>query len=99
MSRDKLVVGVLLLDLLAVTVYAVVTQGVGGFVSFFTEAGGWDWQIFSDLVIALLLCCGWMWRDAKRRGASAAPYIALTLVAGSFGPLVYLLRRPGSEPT
>jgi hypothetical protein len=52
-------------------------------------------QVFVDLVIALVLVMTWMWRDAKAAGRNPWPWIVVTLVAGSFGPLVYLLtRRP-----
>ena len=50
-------------------------------------------QVFTDLVIALLLACFWMLHDARQRGLSAWPYIAITLVLGSFGPLLYLVAR------
>jgi hypothetical protein len=52
-------------------------------------------QVFVDLVIALSLFLVWMWRDARASGRSPWPWLALTLAAGSFGPLFYLLfRRP-----
>jgi len=50
-------------------------------------------QVFVDLVIVALLACIWMVNDARERGASAWPFIAITLVLGSFGPLLYLLVR------
>ena len=50
-------------------------------------------QVLADLVIACLLACIWMAKDAKKRGVSAWPFIAITLVLGSFGPLLYLLAR------
>ena len=50
-------------------------------------------QVFADLVIALLLACIWMINDARERGMSAWPYIAITLLMGSFGPLLYLVVR------
>jgi Terpene cyclase DEP1 len=55
-----------------------------------TLAGG---QVLVDLVIALTLVMLWMARDAKARGRRIWPWIAVTLVAGSFGPLMYLLTR------
>lgn len=48
-------------------------------------------QVFADLLIALSLVMVWMWHDAKTTGRSVWPWIALTLAAGSFGPLIYLL--------
>lgn len=50
-------------------------------------------QVLADLVILALLSCLWMINDARQRNVSPWPYIGLTLVAGSFGPLFYLLVR------
>lgn len=55
-------------------------------------------QVFADLVIALVLIMIWMWRDAKASGRAIWPWIAITLVAGSFGPLCYLLSKRSSNP-
>lgn len=57
-------------------------------------AGG---QVLADLAIALGLFLAWMWRDAARVGRNPWPWIALTLAAGSFGPLLYLLIRPSGQ--
>ncbi len=50
-------------------------------------------QVFADLVILAILACIWMWNDARDHGLQAWPFIILTLVAGSFGPLLYLVMR------
>jgi hypothetical protein len=50
-------------------------------------------QVFVDLLIALTLVLVWMWRDARASGRNVWPWIVLTLAAGSFGPLLYLLTR------
>lgn len=55
-----------------------------------TWAGG---QVFADLVIALVIVIGWMYQDAKALGRNPWPWILVTLAAGSFGPLFYLLTR------
>ena len=57
-------------------------------------------QVFADLVIVAALACIWMVADARERGRSAWPFVALTCVAGSFGPLLYLVMRevqPGAR--
>lgn len=50
-------------------------------------------QVLTDLVILAVLSCVWMIRDARQRGLPAWPFLAITLVAGSFGPLLYLVTR------
>ena len=50
-------------------------------------------QVLVDLCIALSLVLIWLWRDAKSSGRNPWPWVALTLAAGSFGPLLYLLAR------
>jgi hypothetical protein len=50
-------------------------------------------QVFFDLVIVAVLACFWMVQDARARGAGAWPYVLLTLAAGAFGPLLYLIVR------
>ncbi|MCE9523364.1 MAG: DUF2834 domain-containing protein [Alphaproteobacteria bacterium] len=59
-------------------------------------------QVFTDLVILAVLSCVWMVKDARQRGANAWPFVAITLVAGSFGPLLYLemgeLRASAGKP-
>jgi hypothetical protein len=50
-------------------------------------------QVFADLVILAILGCIWMVRDARQQGLAAWPFVLLTLAAGSFGLLFYLLAR------
>lgn len=50
-------------------------------------------QVLLDLVIACLLICGWMVADARSKGLTAWPFVGITIAAGSFGPLLYLLYR------
>ena len=55
-------------------------------------------QVFADLVIALMLACMWMVADGRNRGINPWPFVALTLAAGSFGPLAYLVVRELKGP-
>lgn len=66
-----------------------------GYIGFFSAAtqNSAGIQVLLDLSISVVLICIWMVRDARRLGISALPFVALALVAGSFGPLAYLVRR------
>lgn len=68
--------------------------GVRGIVGWHVQSFGVA-QVFTDLVIALLLAMAWMYQDARAIGRTAWPWMIATLALGSFGPLIYLLaRRP-----
>jgi hypothetical protein len=50
-------------------------------------------QVLADLAILAVLACVWMVADARSRGIGPWPYVAVTLVGGSFGVLFYLVAR------
>lgn len=50
-------------------------------------------QVLVDLVIAISLGMCWIWLDALKTGRNPWPWLVLSLVAGSFGPLLYLVTR------
>jgi hypothetical protein len=56
------------------------------------------WQVLLDLVLMSSITMGFLWRDAKRTGRTIWPFALITLAAGSFGPLLYLLLRPARTP-
>lgn len=56
------------------------------------------WQTLVDIGIALVLVLVWMRQDARRHGRAFWPWVPVTLALGSFGPLLYLLRRPPARP-
>ena len=66
-----------------------------GFTGFWTQALGSPvaLQLTLDLVIALGLVLLWMQADARESGVPFLPYLLLTLVVGSIGPLSYLIHR------
>ncbi len=98
MNAKQLGIAVVLADFAALTAYAVYQYG---YLEFFRVAmtNAITIQLSIDLVIALSLITLWMWRDARERGMSVVPYLVVTLFLGSLGPLLYLLRRAGSEAT
>ncbi|VVN67065.1 hypothetical protein PS712_00168 [Pseudomonas fluorescens] len=53
-------------------------------------------QVVIDLYLLATLACIWMYQDARKRGWSAlavVPYLLLTAVFVSIGPLLYLVVR------
>jgi hypothetical protein len=48
-------------------------------------------QITADLVVSCTLVVGFIARDCRAQGRPWWPWALLTLVAGSLGPLAYLL--------
>ncbi len=83
----------ILLPFGALTAYALNDVGYWGLFEYqLASAAGW--QVFADLVIALVLFAGWMIADARRNGRNVWPYLVATLFLGSFGPLFYLLMTP-----
>lgn len=100
MNAKQIGLAVVLADFAAFTAYVVYQYGyVGFFREFLTIAmsNAVIGQLGFDLVITLGLVSLWMWRDARERGVSIIPYLVLTLTLGSIGPLLYLIRRAGSE--
>lgn len=96
MNAKQIGIGFVLADFVALTVYAVYHYG---YLAFFElhAMNAIQLQIFIDLIIALTFVMVWMWRDAKARGISPIPYVAMTLFLGSIGPLVYLIRREATD--
>ena len=64
---------------------------IGLFTNQFTNVAGW--QVLADLFIAVGVCMYWMWKDAQQTRRRIAPWILLSLLLGSFGPLLYLITR------
>ena len=96
MNARQIAIGSVLAAFLVLTGYAVYHYG---FLAFFDlhALNAIQLQIFVDLVIALTFVMVWMWRDARARGISPIPYVVMTLLLGSIGPLIYLLRREATD--
>jgi hypothetical protein len=92
MKGRQVLLEVVLLGFAVLTGYAVYAHGYVGFFQLML-ANVATLTGLVDLCIALTLIVVWMWNDARARGVSPIPYALLTLLLGSVGPLVYLLRR------
>ena len=87
---------VLIVPFAALTIWALMNGGLSGIFSFHQSPGGW--QVFIDLVIALLLLLTFLVPHARAHGRNPWPWVAMTLAMGSFGPLLYLATgRPKSS--
>lgn len=89
-QRTLLIVVTLLFGVLSTI--ALATDGIAGF----GDAITFSWasvQIYVDLVLAIALIAVWIHRDATRRARNPWPWIALGIIAGMFGPLLYLIAR------
>ncbi len=90
MQRNKLILTIVLIVFSIQGVYVMSQVGYWGiWINNLNHPAGQ--QVLADLVIALSLVMVWMWRDAKATGRNVWPWIIVTLIAGSFGPLIYLL--------
>ena len=94
MKNVRLLAIALLVPFTALTAYTIYDIGVlAVFEHQMASSGGW--LVFVDLAIALLFIMIWMVPDARPTGRNPWPYIVITLIAGSFGPLFYLaLSKP-----
>jgi hypothetical protein len=94
MNGRQIALGIVLVDFAALSSWAVWQHGYLGI--FELALSSWATTVvFVDLVIALSLVLLWMFGDARERGLAFFPYALLTLLLGSVGPLLYLIRREG----
>jgi len=59
-------------------------------------------QVLIDLYLMAVMACVWMYRDARARGKSLAsllPYLLITAVFVSIGPLLYFVVNGFREPS
>jgi hypothetical protein len=50
-------------------------------------------QVLTDLSIAMIMILVWIFYDAQKSQRRFWPYLIITIVFGSFGPLLYLILR------
>ena len=97
MSSRLLILAVVIAGFGALTGAALLDVGYWGIIEPHFKSWGAA-QVLTDLVILALLSCVWMVRDAKERSLPAWPFVAITLAAGSFGILFYLMVRELRRP-
>lgn len=83
----------LLIPFCILTLYALFDVGYIGIFDYHRHSSA-GWQVFSDLVIALILASCWVISDARANNRSPLPWLLITLFLGSIGPLLYLAFRP-----
>ncbi len=96
MTKKEIVLWLVLAEFVALTGYAIFSEGFLAFVPIASEiATGsfWGLQILIDFVLAVAIGLGFVLFDARRRGLRAWPFVALTLSLGSIGLLGYLVYR------
>ena len=88
MNRRSIAI-VLLVPFLILTTYALWRVGLIGIFEYHLRSPA-GWQVFTDLVIALVLLMTWWIPELKRNGKNPRPWIIGTVLTGSIAPLVYL---------
>lgn len=81
---------IVLIPFTLLTAYAVAQVGYIGIFDYHRHSPA-GWQVFADLVIALLLVLSYLVPEARKAGRNPWPWVVLTLFLGSFGPLLYLV--------
>lgn len=88
----------------ALNVYALERGSWDGLLTYLGSLGPWGTLATVDLLIALFIAVVFMVQDAAAKRINALPYVVLTLLTGSLGLLVYLVRfwkplAPSNRPT
>ena len=98
MSIRRVLALVMLIPFLALTAYAVMKVGYFGIPDYHRHSPA-GWQVFTDLVIALVMVMMWLIPEAKKAGRNPWPWLIGTLATGSIAPLLYLViyGKPSSE--
>lgn len=97
MNRKTLAI-VLLIPLLAATVYAISETGLTGVLAYPVNEP-WSLQVIIDLCVALILVLSWLIPDAQATGRNPWPWVVATPFLGSISPLIYLALSSGNRAT
>lgn len=89
MDSKRTLAIVLLVPFSLLTLYALTEVGYTGLFEYQLRSPA-GWQVFADLVVALVLVLAWMIPEARRAGRNPWPWVVATCLLGSIAPLVYL---------
>jgi hypothetical protein len=92
MNWKTIGLAVLLADFSALSAWVVYEHGIIGLYAL-VMANTATMLLAVDLVIALSLIGVWLYNDARERGVNPTPFLVLEVLAGSVGPLLYLVLR------
>ena len=95
-TTERRLAAVAIVGFAILTIAGIVNDGVPGGAIDAITFNTMSWQIYIDLVLAIVVLSIWIHRDARRRGINPWPFIVGGVIAGMFGPLLYLLLRPAS---
>ncbi len=95
MLNTRLLAILILIPFTVLSAYALWDVGYIGIWDYHRHSSA-GWQVIVDLVIAVALILVWLVPDARKAGKNPWPWVVLTVVTGSFGPLLYLVFRKGS---
>ena len=90
---------VLLVGFAGLNAWALATAGWEGLVSYFTSMGPIELVATVDLILALLIGIVLVARNARERSLDSRPFVLLTLLTGSIGLLLYLVRHGVADPS
>jgi drug/metabolite transporter (DMT)-like permease len=89
MNNKRTLAIIILIPFGLLTLYAIAQVGYVGIFDYHRHSPA-GWQVFTDLVIALLLVLSWLIPEARKAGRNPWPWVLVTLFMGSIGPLLYL---------
>lgn len=98
MKNRRLLAIAILIPFTLLTVYAVAEVGYIGLIDYHRHSPA-GWQVFTDLVVALILVLTWLIPEARRTGRNPWPWVVATLFLGSIGPLLYMATDRSSGAT
>lgn len=96
MQRIRPVILVVAVLFTAYSTLVVVDHGYSGFIQLALREA-WGMQMLLDLCISLTMVSSLLVIDARRRKEAAWPWVVITALLGSVGPLWYLVLRSPAE--